>query len=779
MSIKTIFLLVVGAAAFAAADTGAVGDDWHLGAEKANARIQNYEHALATGNKVAIRQATLDLQSDPLAVKLVNQNQSDGFKTELNQHIEAIHADTKKLILEELKNKRGISADRVEFFEATNPRNPGDLTVGQDWDFTLRIDGRDVPIKYSRPIVHEAYYRAATGREVPPGKDAEHFAEQHALEVTDYQHPEAYGGSPQEGDAIIKARKNGRLRERLRDPTQLSQVIEYKSNVARNQAAKLREEGNAADAVGRDVEQIRQSTKQFKKQVAERVEAMGGKVPRRIQEAQQIMQKVDLPIEKGGLTPAQVREQLKAIRETPESVIRKSAELVEAVQVLQPPSKRGPPPTVPKYIQKAQEIIERADHPMNEKRRLDPKEVREQLKAMGETPESVIRKSEELEEAARVLHPPSKLRSPPDYHVDNVRKRIKNREIVDKLRNYKGNASEASPATEGQGAGAPPERSGTAKSPATEPQGSGAPPERAGTAKSPASEPQGSGAPAERSGTAKSPATEPQGSGAPPERTGTAKSPATEPQGSGAPLERTATEPSPATEPQGSGAPAERRVTEKSPASEPQGSGAPAERSGTAKSPLSEGKSSSAWSKFTEVSPTDSAARGHLDGIHGSRRGGQGRSTCDGSRRGAQRHDHRVERRQRGGHDSHPSLRARRPRLREKNVAEAEKYHGEGWNSTLTGQAYAVREFAGELLGTQIAQEEIKKEEKQAAKEGREPSYTRSTIKAIARKVGELLMIDTIVQAGKTLGQAPNSVTAEEVVGQGQEQVVRAWRRGK
>ena len=45
----------------------------------------------------------------------------------------------------------------------------------------------------------------------------------------------------------------------------------------------------------------------------------------------------------GELTPAQAAEQLRAIGETPESMTRKSAQLVEAVQVLQNPNNRGTP----------------------------------------------------------------------------------------------------------------------------------------------------------------------------------------------------------------------------------------------------------------------------------------------------------------------------------------------------------------------------------------------------------------------------------------------------
>lgn len=110
--------------------------------------------------------------------------------------------------------------------------------------------------------------------------------------------------------------------------------------------------------------------------------------------------------------------------------------------------------------------------------------------------------------------------------------------------------------------------------------------------------------------------------------------------------------------------------------------------------------------------------------------------------------------------------------LRDNHVAEAERYHGRGLNAELTGRAMALREFAGDLTGlnpgSRIAQEEILREERQAAREGREPDYRRSTLNGMARGLGEVLLINTIARSA-------NSVTPEEVAWQGQQQVLQAW----
>jgi beta-lactam-binding protein with PASTA domain len=325
----------------------AAADDFDLALEQAKEKIMRYRQARATDDPIAIRDATIRLQEDPLAIRRVNSRSTDAFRNQLNQDIGEIQARTREGIRTRLE-ERGVSRERVTFFEATNPPKPGDpVKVGQDWDMTLRVDGRDVPTRISQPIAHEAYYEAATGNKPPPRggskpvaehvyrQAANHFAEQQSLAVTDYQYREAYGGSPTEGGRIIAGPKDARLR----DPVQMSMVIDYKSTEARNLAADLRKEGKLGSAVGRDIEDIRQSTKQFDKQVTPRVEAMGGTIPPHIAEGQAIMKKV----EKGELTPAQAAEQLKNIGETPESMSRKSAQLVEAAQVLQDPNKRGAP----------------------------------------------------------------------------------------------------------------------------------------------------------------------------------------------------------------------------------------------------------------------------------------------------------------------------------------------------------------------------------------------------------------------------------------------------
>ena len=392
----------MGAALLLLAVMDVRADDFQLALNQAKDKILKYQIAKASGDPNAIREATMRLQEDPLAIRRVNTNPTESFKSGLNNDIAAIQTQTKELIKTRLA-ERGISPDRVSFFEATNPTKPGaPVKVGQDWDMTVRIDGRDVPSRISQPIAHEAYYEVATGNKPPPASDpaaraeyreaANHYAEQQSLAVTDYQYREAYGGSPTEGGRIIAGPKDARLR----DPTQMSEVIEYKSNEARNLATELREKGDLGGAVGRDIEEIRQSTKQYEKQVQPRVEAMGGEVPEFIQKGQAMMKKMD----SGELTPAQVRDQLEAMGETPETFIRKTAQLVEAAQVLQAPGDRGAPApdvfteNVLNRLQnrKMMQILEQVDNG-----ELTVDQAREQIQKLGTPPQNTAEPPAESE----------------------------------------------------------------------------------------------------------------------------------------------------------------------------------------------------------------------------------------------------------------------------------------------------------------------------------------------------------------------------------------------
>lgn len=270
-----------------------------------------------------------------------------------------MQSQTKTAIRQKLAKRYGVPESEVTFFEAANPSQQ--VKVGQDWDVTARVKGKDVPLDVAREVAHESFYEAATGQKPPSAKAASRFAHQQAVEVTNRIHPEAYGGGGKklafnqstgkyevmtEGAEIILGDKSGALR----DPQQLSQVVEHKSNIARNTATEIRNAGEQyiaennltgaeaeqirlmaeADAQGFELEQARQYTKQYSRQVEPRVEARGGEVHSQVKKGTEILEKVA----NGEITPAEGRARLKKMGETPESIIEKGSGQIEAAQKL-------------------------------------------------------------------------------------------------------------------------------------------------------------------------------------------------------------------------------------------------------------------------------------------------------------------------------------------------------------------------------------------------------------------------------------------------------------
>jgi len=331
--------------------------DFQQAIYRANQRIANYENALESGNRTRIRCAALELQKDPLAIRQVNNLKSDAFKTRLNTDIQSIQIKTKAIIKRELAKIHKVPESAVTFFEATNPSD--EIKVGQDWDVTAQVNGKDVDLKIAKKVAHEAFYEAAKGSKAPSSAVAEHFAESQSVEVTNRSHAEAYGGGGRntvynkstgkyevmtEGGEIIVGDK----RKPLRDPEQLTKVMEHKSHLGKNNAANMRQAGETyikennlkgesaeqirrmaeADAQAWEMEQARQYTKQFKRQVIPRVAARSGKVHSKVWQGTEILDQVA----QGKISMTEGRAQLKEMGETPESIIAKGSSQIEAAQ---------------------------------------------------------------------------------------------------------------------------------------------------------------------------------------------------------------------------------------------------------------------------------------------------------------------------------------------------------------------------------------------------------------------------------------------------------------
>lgn len=295
---------------------------------QADQRIQAFERASRSGDAAAMQKAALKLQTDPIAVRRLNQYGSDAMKSQHNKVTDTVKFKTRWEIIKTVAKEHKVKPAQVSLFEATNPNKTGAIKVGQDWDVTVRVNGKDVPHTVAKQHVNNAYYKSVHGKPPPTPKAANVFAAKQQIETVSSKHAEAYGLNKKEALKILNGPKNAKVA----DPGQLGRTIEYKSNEPGNHAAKLEAQGKHVEAQGPRTEQYRQHTKQYENQIKPRVEARGGKVPAKVAQGVHILKQVELQ----KMTPTEARAALAKMNETPESIISKSSSLIEAAQVLRP-----------------------------------------------------------------------------------------------------------------------------------------------------------------------------------------------------------------------------------------------------------------------------------------------------------------------------------------------------------------------------------------------------------------------------------------------------------
>ena len=132
---KRIAMLLAAAAALAAfADDEA----WYKARGEADAKIDKYAAAVKGGDAAEIRNAMLEVQNDPIAVQRFNQRDDAAsealrqkFKSDTDAIKDAAKADIRKKTVEDWNAKhpeKQITEKEVNFFEATNKAKPGAQT---------------------------------------------------------------------------------------------------------------------------------------------------------------------------------------------------------------------------------------------------------------------------------------------------------------------------------------------------------------------------------------------------------------------------------------------------------------------------------------------------------------------------------------------------------------------------------------------------------------------------------------------------------------------------
>ena len=347
-------------------------DEFDAARREAKTAAKSGDEAAKVASKERLRKATLEVQGDKQALWDINKkDRSDVLKKEFNKEMETIYKKTDKQVVEELCKKNGINPDALRehppgsgiFYNELTGRpdvvvvKPTNLkagvSVGADRDVTVRVrqygdqlvadpenPGQfiragdkgvlaDVPSKDLAPIYNEAFHKAAGADK---SISAEEFAHTMDQVATDRRHAEAYGRGQK--DLAVAISKPG---DAFSDVAQVSKAAQYKSEHLYDQAHKLAAEGRFQEAETAMGEGMRQTTKQFDRQVMGRAEALAAQgvdvtIPQRLQGDIAIMKKAQTD----GWSPAQIANELKARGTTVELVTQQSAGLLESMQKLRP-----------------------------------------------------------------------------------------------------------------------------------------------------------------------------------------------------------------------------------------------------------------------------------------------------------------------------------------------------------------------------------------------------------------------------------------------------------
>ncbi|MCX6996164.1 MAG: hypothetical protein NTV49_03550 [Kiritimatiellaeota bacterium] len=342
---------------------------WEEARNAADGKINELDRALKSGNPDRIKKASVDLQADPLAVQRLNNGTNKSLIEQQNHVTGEIQEAATQQIKEKVARQwndahpnapKKMTREDVQLKPRTNYQDPtAPETAAQDWDANVQVKNpktgkmEDVPRAKAQDIVEKAYYDAA-GAEKTFGEKStpKSAAKRQSVEITDAAHPESY----KDPDTVLgKGGKKPEYDKPVEDPTGLTKTMDYKSDKAAQEAAKLRQEAKALrskgdeagarakeiQAQGKDLEQIRNSVKQFNKINKPRVEAAGGEVHPTVEKGMKILEEAG----KGNISPEEARAELAKIGETPETIMSKANSQSEVAQKFGKKGTGGETPT--------------------------------------------------------------------------------------------------------------------------------------------------------------------------------------------------------------------------------------------------------------------------------------------------------------------------------------------------------------------------------------------------------------------------------------------------
>lgn len=251
------------------------------GWKRAEKKVSDLNDAIKKGDKKAIKQKLLEIQSDKFALKEINKWPDDikkAYNKEMGKIYASIDRRVKKKIIQDLKAKGfHVTNKDLKMTNATNASKT--IKVGSDRDISVEYsfvdkNGKTVTLEYPKDKLRDVYgrelYRSVGHRnagDMVPDELMDKY-DQYAIDSKD---AEAYGkkkfnyeNGKYENRDFEKIINKGELPQKLDDGVQIGMTASYKGKHWFNKALDAGKSGSHIDAESFKMEGMSQLVKQYK-----------------------------------------------------------------------------------------------------------------------------------------------------------------------------------------------------------------------------------------------------------------------------------------------------------------------------------------------------------------------------------------------------------------------------------------------------------------------------------------------------------------------------------
>ncbi len=251
------------------------------GWKQAKDKVAGFEDAIKSGDKKAIKQKLLDIQSDKFALKEINKWPKEvrvAYNKELGKIYASIDKRVKKKIIQDLKAKGiHVKSKDLKMTNATNASKK--VKAGSDRDISVEYKytdkfGKTMTVDYPKEKLRDVYgrelYRSVghkNSKDLLPDELMDKY-DQYAIDSKD---AEAYGrkkmnyeNGKMENRDFNKIMDKSGLPEKLEDGTQIGMTAAYKGKHWFNKAVDSAKSGNLIESESFKMEGMSQLVKQYK-----------------------------------------------------------------------------------------------------------------------------------------------------------------------------------------------------------------------------------------------------------------------------------------------------------------------------------------------------------------------------------------------------------------------------------------------------------------------------------------------------------------------------------